>query len=602
MDAALRGAGDRASANKLSGCAKTALHYNAHIGPWGAGDMDEDWETQAGQHMMWNGVFGALLFMNDWEYMGGSRVEFFKNKSLPVLEGLLDWWKCYLVKVPCSPAGAANCPGEGGYRYDDAKDAVNEGTKTVNSQLALAFVARLADVLKRLPDGTTASTPIAADIAAHLAPFDTAECVSPTTAGKNETVWVTSENETIARSSQFAMYPFFPTEFLSTATATKQQLATAQTSARVYCDLSGGRPVESFPATVAAGGGLSDIAWTPEDVVAGMKAHMKVHFGPNLLCDTNGGGIENVGMSRAVSEMLLSAPSGKYITLFPFWPKKEPASFGGLMAKGGFRLWANYSGATAAGATAGATATGVVASPVRLESIAGAMAVLVNPWPGHNVTIAVASNTAGAEDSKGSTVPVVAWTTTPAGRAFSFVTSVGSAYTIQKAGATAQATGSASAAADSDDRTTDAAGVDAAVACTMFGANDCSACLAANDTRPTWASPCVFLSGPSEAGARCQPSKWWFPPYNAAALYPKVHACASCSQPAATCPVLTPPVPPESVCPVKKLCAVEMQSACGAVQSDNSACIACMKAHSAVLTSDGCTTDGVMAFCAKSFA
>eukprot|EP01052_Picozoa_sp_SAG31_P079362 SAG31_NODE_39006_length_291_cov_1.333333_1_plen_74_part_01 len=69
---------------------------------------------------------------------------------------------------------------------------------------------------------------------------------------------------------------------------------------------------------------------------------MSTTFGANLLCDTGGGGIENVGMSRAVSEMLLSAPSQQWIELFPFWPKNTPASFGGLMAKGGFRLWANY--------------------------------------------------------------------------------------------------------------------------------------------------------------------------------------------------------------------------------------------------------------------
>ena len=42
-----------------------------------------------------------------------------------------------------------------------------------------------------------------------------------------------------------------------------------------------------------------------------------------------------------------------------------------------------------------------------------------------------------------------------------------------------------------------------------------------------------------------------------------------------------------------------MQSACGAVRAGHGACIACMKAHSAALTNDGCTTDGVIAFCTK---
>ena len=105
------------------------------------------------------------------------------------------------------------------------------------------------------------------DIALHLAPFDTSTCLDPKNSARNETVWVVSEGATLAQASMFAMYPIFPAEFLSTATATKQELATAQATARIECDLAGGRPVEVFAATVLSGGGASDIAWTPEDVV-----------------------------------------------------------------------------------------------------------------------------------------------------------------------------------------------------------------------------------------------------------------------------------------------------------------------------------------------
>ena len=209
MGPALLGAVDRAKAHNLSKCAATALHFNAHIGPWGCGDLDEHWEAQSGQHMMWNGAFGSLLFINDLEYMGANRSVFFKKNSLPLLEGLLDWWDCYLVKTPCSPAGTRACPGPGGYRYDDANDAVNEGTKTVNSQLGLAFVARLADTLGRLVPAagiTSRSSETARDIAAHLAPFDTTQCRSPYHAQSNETVWVNSEGASIEHSSMFAMY------------------------------------------------------------------------------------------------------------------------------------------------------------------------------------------------------------------------------------------------------------------------------------------------------------------------------------------------------------------------------------------------------------
>ena len=79
-----------------------------------------------------------------------------------------------------------------------------------------------------------------------------------------------------------------PQEFLSTSTATPTQLQTAQATARIECDLAAGRPVEVLAATVLSGTGASDISWTPEDVVAGIKAQMSKTFGPNLLCDTAG--------------------------------------------------------------------------------------------------------------------------------------------------------------------------------------------------------------------------------------------------------------------------------------------------------------------------
>ena len=399
----------------------------------------------------------------------------------------------------------------------------------MNSQLGLAFVARLADVLRNLPAGSSRSTTIAEDIAKHLAPFDTSACLSPQNQTLNETVWVTAEGNNIKQSSMFAMYPMFPTEFLSVATAAPSVLATAQASARVYCDLAAGRPVEVFAATVLSRSGASDIAWTPEDVIAGLKAQMHTSFGPNLLCDTAGGGIENVGMSRAVSEMLLSAPSGQYIEVFPFWPKAEPASFGGLMAKGGFRLWANYTASTG------------VSSPVWLKSIAGASAVLLNPWPGHNASVVVRGDSDPTSETTQSVS--VTWVQTSAGLALKFDTTAGenNTYFISKN------SGSAQASPSGDHITAHYVGGQQDIACTTFSGN-CTSCMAANDTRKAWASPCVFLSGPSEGNATCQPSKWWA---RAAGTYPHVHACASCTQPASACAPL--PAPPEGTCPVQKL-------------------------------------------------
>ena len=42
ISAAQRNAAYLAKSLNLS-CAKTALHYSAHIAPWGYGEFDEDW-------------------------------------------------------------------------------------------------------------------------------------------------------------------------------------------------------------------------------------------------------------------------------------------------------------------------------------------------------------------------------------------------------------------------------------------------------------------------------------------------------------------------------------------------------------------------------
>ena len=43
IPAAQRNAVNLAKSLNLSSCAPTALHYSAHIAPWGYGDFDEDW-------------------------------------------------------------------------------------------------------------------------------------------------------------------------------------------------------------------------------------------------------------------------------------------------------------------------------------------------------------------------------------------------------------------------------------------------------------------------------------------------------------------------------------------------------------------------------
>ena len=151
---------------------------------------------------------------------------------------------------------------------------------------------------------------------------------------------------------------------------------------RVYTDFTDGRPVDTFATAVRAGANASyPPAFTPVDVLDGMESYLRAYWGPNLLPYAPGGGIENAGMSRAINEMLLQAwplggTSGQYaLKLFPFWPSTEPASFSGLLSKGGFAVSAAFD-----------AVSGAVVSPVSLTAqhtlrdAPSSRATFVGPW------------------------------------------------------------------------------------------------------------------------------------------------------------------------------------------------------------------------------
>lgn len=83
------------------------------------------------------------------------------------------------------------------------------------------------------------------------------------------------------------------------------------------------------------------------EILDGLDAFLAKSFGPNLLpyLYAPGGGVENMGMARAVCDMLLTTRYnvlGQPLVLFGAWPATEPASFTGLVAKGGFKVTAAF--------------------------------------------------------------------------------------------------------------------------------------------------------------------------------------------------------------------------------------------------------------------
>jgi hypothetical protein len=342
--------------------------------------------------MMWNGPFSAMLFINHWEYMQNR--SFLGNTIYPFLNGLMDFWGCYLTNKSLSA---------GGFELVDWPDQAAEGQTVTNPQSALAFVARIAEQLLQMSAALELpAPPSAVGVHEHLTAFNhngTARNGQSTngtsTAGSNDTsvVWTNFLGATVQESNMWSLYPFWPGEFYS-ITAEPPVLAIAQASAKQYLNFPKGRAVQTFSAAVRAGvsGSVRDASdvtkrapsaparqWAAIEVIEGMQSFLNNSWGPNLLAYTSGGGIENVGISRAVNEMLLSAEGG-VVQLFPAWPAGQLASFTTLRTKGGFLVTAAYGeGSTAASRRAQASLT--VLSPIAIQSTASSACQLLDPWP-----------------------------------------------------------------------------------------------------------------------------------------------------------------------------------------------------------------------------
>jgi hypothetical protein len=110
-------------------------------------------------------------------------------------------------------------------------------------------------------------------------------------------------------------------------------------------------------ATVEVASMVRDMVDALEDYVAAYGANST-----NFLAYAPGGGVENVGLSQAVVDMLVQRPSSNgTIHLFPAWPADEPAAFTTLRVKGALLVSAAWDPVQQAAVNVAVTAT--VTSP-----------------------------------------------------------------------------------------------------------------------------------------------------------------------------------------------------------------------------------------------
>jgi hypothetical protein len=171
-------------------------------------------------------------------------------------------------------------------------------------------------------------------------------------------VYTAYENATVQQSDGFAYYPLWPSEMVNALDASADMTEIARRSVALYVAKGGigKRPVLEYSAAVRAGApaqipkGCIDNCTVPNmasapGIIADFEQFLKGSQRGSCLPEAPGGGTENVGIVQAVNDMLVQAPNGRYISLFPVWDRTQDASFENLLVKGAVEVSASWSAA-----------------------------------------------------------------------------------------------------------------------------------------------------------------------------------------------------------------------------------------------------------------
>ena len=166
----------------------------------------------------------------------------------------------------------------------------------------------------------------------------------PTTHGlppfANLTVFNNAEDNTTDStprpdSNPLAVYPIWPCELMSMHSPAEQVHVGLNTITVYTGGWVNGNALPIFHPVAVRVGYPADL------VMAGWTARLDVCLQPNLVCTQRGGGIESLGATMAVNEMLMQSKEWA-VNLFPVWPANLSASFIGMRARGRILVSAAY--------------------------------------------------------------------------------------------------------------------------------------------------------------------------------------------------------------------------------------------------------------------
>jgi hypothetical protein len=117
------------------------------------------------------------------------------------------------------------------------------------------------------------------------------------------------------------------------------------------------------------------IGYDPKEILENLRGLIDTYQEPNFMIHTPGGGTEDDAITPCCLAYMFLQSHQQNIHLFPNWPMDQDATFGNFNACGGFLISSAVQGGKI--------------PYVQITSQAGEECRMVNPWPGHAVTMKV---------------------------------------------------------------------------------------------------------------------------------------------------------------------------------------------------------------------
>jgi hypothetical protein len=331
--------------------------YPVGIGPYGSTTA----VTSTGEPEFWqqtvDALFNATQYSAYWDYT--QNTTFLKDEAMPYLSDVADFWQYYLQKDP----------GTGQY---DFYSGPQETTWGEDSSPDLGMLKQTLQTLQTLIAGVTAlgrqadpawvkADPTWKEILSHLPP-------QPTTDYNGTTVYSLVAPGTMVASASGGdgsdIHPGDNTvnlEFIAPGNqlGINSPEAEKQTAIDTLNVMNSWGQSNSFVKVFTQ---AAQVGYPAQQLISSLDTQIQAGTVANLNVSDGSNGLEKVGTTAAINDMLVQSSEGM-IDLFPDWPPAENASFYQLLTQGGFEVSSSLSN----GEVQYATVTSEAGGPLTLK-------------------------------------------------------------------------------------------------------------------------------------------------------------------------------------------------------------------------------------------